>query len=444
MNQAAHTPLQPCAIRPWLFFLLLFLSSLILRAGQWPAWRGPEGTGIATEQNLPVHWSTNENVRWRAALPEPGNSTPVVWGRHVFITQAQGTRRLLMCFDRAVGKLLWQTEAETPTAEQTHESNPYSSSSPVTDGRLVIAWFGSAGLYCFDFNGKQLWHRDLGPQRHIWGWGSSPVLHGDLCFLNFGPGEPSFLLAVDKKSGRELWRIAEPNSDSGENKPGRDKPQWAGSWSTPILIRTTQREELILSWPKRILALDPQSGRELWNCAGINSLVYTSPLYDKESQVVVAMGGYMGMTVAVKAGGSGDVTETRQLWRHPKTRQRIGSGVIAHARIYILNDPGVAECFELATGQLVWEERLKGPAAKSDNWSSMVAVDEKLYVTNQGGDTFVLAPSTKCEVLATNSLQETTISSIAVSDGEIFLRTHKALWCIGEGKTSPKPASPRP
>lgn len=432
MNRSAHKTwrVPKCVVLP-----LLSISTVTGSAGQWPSWRGPEGIGVATEKNLPVHWATNQNILWRAVLPEPGNSTPVVWGRSVFITQAVGTRRTLMCLDRTTGKLVWERGVESP-AEQTHESNPYNSSSPVTDGQLVIAWFGSAGLYCFDFTGKELWHRNLGPQRHIWGWGSSPVLHGDLCFLNFGPGEPSFLLALQKKNGQELWRLVEPSADSGEKKPGKDKPEWVGSWSTPIVIKAAQRDELVLSWPNRVLALDPQSGRELWNCGGINALVYTSPLYDQESQIVVAMGGYMGMTIAVKAGGSGDVTQTRQLWRHPKTRQRIGSGVIADGAIYILNDPGVSECFRLRTGQLIWEERLKGPAAKSDNWSSMVASDGKLYVTNQGGDTFVLRPSAQCEVLATNSLYELTISSPAISDGEIFIRTHKALWCVSKERNA--------
>jgi outer membrane protein assembly factor BamB len=202
--------------------------------------------------------------------------------------------------------------------------------------------------------------------------------------------------------------------------------------STPLVIKASGREELILTWPNRVVAFEPTTGRELWSCAGINPLVYTSPLYEPSKEIVVAMGGYNGMALAVKAGGSGDVTESRRLWRHPKTKQRIGSGVIHDEYIYILNDPGVAECFELETGKSVWEERLRGPAATSDNWSSMVLADGKLYAVNQGGDGFVLKASPKFEVLATNSLGETTIASMAVSDGDLFIRTHKALWCFRE------------
>jgi outer membrane protein assembly factor BamB len=267
-------------------------------------------------------------------------------------------------------------------------------------------------------------------QRHIWGTGSSPVLHENLCVLNFGPGERTFLIAVDKKTGKDVWKVDEPGGDSGEKKPGQDKPQWIGSWSTPIEIKVGGREELVLSWPRRVVAFEPKTGRELWTCSGLNPLAYTSPLYDHGSEVVVAMGGFNGMALAVKADGTGDVTESRRLWHHPKTKQRIGSGAVHDGYIYILNDPGVAECFALETGKLIWEERLKGPAPNSANWSSMVLAEGNLYVINQGGDAFVLKASPKFQVLATNSIGETTIGSMAMSNGEIFIRSYKNLWCV--------------
>jgi outer membrane protein assembly factor BamB len=379
-----------------------------------------------------LRWSTNENIRWRVALPDPGNSTPIVWGNRVFVTQAiaKEGRRLLMCFNRRDGKLLWQQGPTYAEQEPTHETNPQCSASPVTDGTRVIASFGSAGLFCYDFRGRELWRRELGVQRHIWGNGASPVIHGDLCFLNFGPGERTFLVAVNKKTGKTVWQVDDPGGHSGETKPGEEKPPWIGSWTTPIVIKVGAREELILSWPKRVVAFDPKNGKELWTCAGLNPLVYTSPLYDRG--IVVAMGGFMGMSLAVKTGGAGDVTATHRLWHHPKTKQRIGSGVVHDGHIYILNDPGVAECWELETGKLVWEERLKGPAPKSSNWSSMLLAGDKLYAINQGGDAFVVKASPKFELLATNSLGESSNSSIAPSDGELFIRTHQALWCVGQ------------
>jgi outer membrane protein assembly factor BamB len=418
--------------------LLLVCSVLTAAGSNWPAWRGPAGTGVCSEQDLPLRWSTNENIRWKVPLPDRGNSTPIVWGRRVFVTQAVPAKhqRLLLCFDRTEGKLLWQQGPTVAEDESTHETNPQCSASPVTDGERVVAWFGSGGLYCFDLEGRELWHRELGRQTHIWGNGSSPVLDNERCFLNFGPGEPSFLVALDKKTGRELWRVAETNADSGEKKPGQEKAVWAGSWSTPVLIRREGHEEMLLSWPKRLISFAPANGQELWRCTGLNPLVYTSALYDDATGIAVAMGGFGGMSIAVKAGGTGDVTQERCLWHHPKTKQRIGSGVLYQDHIYILNDPGVAECFELRTGKLVWEERLKGPGPRSDNWSSFVLAGDRLYGINQGGDAFVVRASPKFEVLATNSIGEPTISSIAASDGELFIRTHRQLWCVGRPASS--------
>lgn len=411
--------------------LALFLGSVSIQAGNWPAWRGPHGTGVSTEKNLPVRWSTTENVRWHAALPDRGNSTPIVWSDRVFITQAieKERRRTLMCFDRRAGKLLWQTGTTYPDKELTHETNPDCSASPVTDGERVIASFGSAGLYCYDLHGKEIWHRDLGKQTHIWGNAASPMLQGDLCVLNFGPGERTFLIALNKRTGETVWQVDEPGGHSGEKKSGDTGNTWIGSWTTPIVINVDGREEMVMTFPQRVCAFDPGTGRELWTCGGLNPLVYTSPLFAE--RVVVGMGGFNGSALAVRPGGSGDVTQTHRLWHHPRTKQRIGSGVIHDGHIYIHNDPGVAECFELKTGKLVWEERLRGPAAKTTSWSSMVLAEGKLYVINQGGDTFVLRANPKFELLSTNPLGETAMSSLATSDGEIFIRTYKNLWCLG-------------
>lgn len=400
----------------------------------WPQWRGPMGTGVSAEKGLPLRWSTNENVRWKTPLADRGNSTPVVWGDKVFVTQANEKegRRSLLCFHRADGRLLWQRGAAFAGKEITHDTNPHGSSSPVTDGDRVVAWYGSAGLYCYDLDGKEQWHRELGPQHHIWGWGSSPVLVNKRCVLNFGPGEPSVLMAFNVETGTDAWRVDVPDADSGEKKPGQEKAVWSGSWSTPLVAEVEGKAQLILSWPRSVVGLEPASGREIWRCQGLNPLVYTSALFDSGKGIVVAMGGFGGMALAVKAGGSGDVTSTRRLWHHPKTRQRIGSGVIHNGHVYIHTDPGVAECWELESGKLVWEERLRGPGSRGDNWSSMVLADGKLYTVNQGGDAFVLQASPKFEVLATNSLAEPTIASMAVSGGNIFLRTHRHLWCVGE------------
>jgi len=418
--------------------LLTFVFALVtvsLSAANWPSWRGPNGDGTTSETNLPLKWDKDTHVRWHVPLPDRGNSTPIVWGQKVFLTQAieKENRRTLMCFDRANGKLLWQQGVVYADKELTHATNPQCSASPVTNGERVIVSYGSAGVYCYDLNGKELWKRDLGKLVHIWGHAASPVLAGDLCYLNYGPGETTFLIAMDKRTGKTVWQHDEPGGSSGNPTPGKENGNlWIGSWSDPIVRKIDGHDQLLMTYPKRICAFDPLTGKELWTCAGLNPLVYTSPLFSEG--IVVGMGGYNGSAAAVKAGGSGDITAQR-LWQHPKTKQRIGSGVIHEGYIYILNDPGVAECFELKTGKLIWEERVKGPGPTGQNWSSLVLSGDRLYAVNQGGDGIVLRAGPKFELLSINPLGELAISSIAVSDGELFIRTHKQLWCISEKKT---------
>lgn len=392
-------------------------------------WRGAQGDGTTPESKLPTQWSTTENVSWKTPLPEPGNSTPIVWKDHVFLTQSLETQsqRLLQCYDRASGKLLWEEGVKNTPPELTHKTNPPCASSPATDGQNVIVWFGSAGLHCYDFTGKKRWSRDLGEQRHIWGYGASPVIHGDLCYLNFGPGARQFLVCVNKHTGEIVWQHDEPGGHSGEG----DSKKWLGSWSDPILRTVGDHNELLMTFANRICAFDPAAGNELWTSAGLNALVYTSPLFS--NGVVVGMGGYNGMAAAVTAGGSGDVTQSHRLWQATKTRQRIGSGVIHEGHIYILTDPGIAECRSLETGALIWEERLTGPGPTGQNWSSLVLTADALcYAVNQGGDAFVFKASPQFDLIATNAMGEKIIASIAVADGQLFIRGHKNLWCVGK------------
>jgi len=418
-----------------LFAAVVCLVASAASGADWPAWRGPTGIGISSERNLPTKWSKTENVRWRIPLPERGNSTPIVSKGRVFVTQAVGDRRTLMCFDRLSGNLLWQEGVTTTEKEPTHETNPYCSNSPVTDGERVIASHASDGLFCYDLQGSEIWRRtDLGRQIHIWGAGSSPVIYGDLCFVNFGPGETTYLLAVNKSTGDTVWRKDE---ETGYGKPvegdaAGSNPTFIGSWTTPTIMNLEGKDQLLMHWPGRLAAYDPKTGDELWSCKGVNALSYTSPIYS--DGIVVAMGGFNGMSIAVRAGGSGDVSDSLRLWRHEKTQQRIGSGVIHDGHIYIHNDPGIAECFDLKTGEFVWKERLTGASESGTNWSSVMLSGDNCYTINQGGDCFVFKASPKFEMVSVNSLGETSNSSIVPSDGELFIRTHEALWCIGEKK----------
>ncbi len=410
--------------------------SISAHAADWPAWRGgAEGSGITAETALPLKWSATENVKWKVPLPERGNSTPIVWGDRVFITQAAGEQRLVMAFDRKDGRLLWQAGPTYTEKEPTHSTNPVCSASPVTDGGRVVASFGSAGLYAFDMDGKELWKVDTGKVDHEWGYAISPVLHGDLCFFGNGAGASWWLAAFDKKTGREVWRVTAPPVEATERTDGfaGKSDGVTGSWSTPIIVNTGTREELVMTWAEKMIAYDPATGRELWRDAGMNPLLYASPMAGEG--VVIGSGGFGGTTVAVKPGGSGDVAATHRLWQKKRDKQRIGSGVITGGHLYILNTPGTAQCIDLKTGEQVWEERLSGSGGKSQSWSSMILSGDRIYVPNQGTDTIVLKASPMFEILAVNALNDgQTNSSLAASDGELFIRTQKHLWCISAAK----------
>jgi len=385
-------------------------------AANWPAWRGPEGQGHCAEKNLPLRWSTTENVRWKVPLPAPGNSTPVIWQDKIFLTQANrgGTTRALMCLARADGRQLWSQQIAYDEKEIAWNANYYCSASPATDGHRVVVSHGSAGMYCYDLDGTELWKRtDLGKFEHQYGNASSPVLYGELCILWCGPNAKgrNYLLAVDKATGQTVWQHDERG----------------GSWSTPLIAKVDGQDQLILGVPGRLKGFDPKTGNELWFCDGMTNLVYTSALAG--GGVAVGMSGFHGAALAVKLGGSGDITKDR-LWLHPRNIQRVGSGIIVGDHVYILEENGVPHCYELRTGNEVWQ--ITKRPGRSNSWSSMVHSDGRLYVLTHNGDTHVFAASPKFELLATNSLGEHANASIAPSDGELFIRTDRHLWCIKE------------
>ena len=406
-----------------------------LSAANWPAWRGPTGDGSSPERNVTLTWSATENVRWKVELPEPGDSSPVVWGDKLFLTQSfeKEGGRTVMCYDRRDGKLLWKSGTTWTKPEQRYGKNPHCAASPVTDGERVIAFFGSAGLFCWDMDGKELWRRDLGPQAHEWSYAGSPLLHGDVCVLYFGPGANARLIGLDKKSGKTLWEFAEspheqrPRTDGFK---GQEKTGITGTFATPVIVRAGQRDELIQTFPQFTRAFDPRTGKPLWHCDGLNELIYASPVAGEG--VLVAMGGFFGTSLAVKTGGTGDVTATHRLWQSVRTKNRLGTGVISGGHAYVLNTEGIAECLNLQTGASLWQERVKGTGKKGDSWSSMVLVDGHILCLNQSSETIVLKASPKFELVRVNSLDGGLANSThAISGGDIFIRTHKHMWCVG-------------
>jgi outer membrane protein assembly factor BamB len=344
----------------------------------------------------------------------------------VFVTCAteKGKQRGLYCFDRKTGKQLWSQVVPYAEKDPTHDTNPYCGSSPAADGQRVVVWHGSAGLYCYDYDGKPLWSRDLGAFRHIWGYGSSPVFLGDRIIMNCGPGERTFVTAIAAADGTTIWQQDEPGGASGEK--GQD--EWLGSWSTPVVTRFNGRDQILVSLPFHLNAYDPANGTILWTCDGLDKLVYTSPVIG--DGIVVTMGGYHGPAMGFKPGGSGNITAAGRLWHVTKKNpQRIGTGVAVGKHLYMANEQHIGQCLEIATGNEVWQTRMPEGLI----WASPVLVGDRLYVANQIGTTIVFRPSAeKFELLAENRLNEPSNSTIAVSDGEIFLRTFQHVYCIAD------------
>ncbi|MEX2187880.1 MAG: PQQ-binding-like beta-propeller repeat protein [Pirellulales bacterium] len=393
----------------------------------WPTWRGPL-VGAAKHTGVPVTWSATENVKWQTPLDGPGNSSPIVVAGRVFLTAANedGSQRGLLCFDAETGKQLWRQDLEAKPKELTHETNPYCASSPATDGKHVYVWHGSAGAAAYDFDGKRLWHVDLGEFTHIWGYAASPVVVDGKVILSCGPGVRVVLVALDANDGSEVWRreLAEAQS--------KDEKEFKGSWSTPTLLPASAGEaadQILISYPKELRSFNVATGADVWKCQGLSDLSYTSPLLSAHKPpIAVAMSGYTGPAIACRTGGTGDITADARLWLHDqKNPQRVGSGAIVGDHVFILNENGIAWCIELESGKKLWEERIS-----STSWSTMTHVDGRLYVSNMQGETLVLRPNAeKCEVIATNKVGgELTRASLAFAGRRIYQRTYKHLYCF--------------
>ena len=393
------------------------------RAGNWPGWRGGDGSGVSDERDLPTQWNETSNVIWKTPVHGSGNSSPVVWDDRIFLTTAEngGKRRAVLCFDRATGKQLWRTDCPGDATEETHRLNGYASSTPATDGSRVYAFFGSAGAMAVDFEGRLAWHRDLGPFTCEYGIAGSPTLHGNLLFLNCDQGTDteaagSFIIALDKNTGQTVWRT--------------ERPGQSHSWSTPVLVPVegTDRLELVLSGDKRVWAYDPGTGEPLWSCEGTKSWVTPTAVSGQGLLYVVSGETSGGPVMAIRPGGKGDVASTHVAWQSRRGGASVPSPVFYKGRLYVVNDGGILTFFDGTTGKTVLQGRLQG----SKFSSSLVAADDKLYITNEDGDTFVLAADSKLKILSKNPLGEPCVATPALSQGQIFIRTKQHLWCIGK------------
>jgi outer membrane protein assembly factor BamB len=418
-------------------------------AGNWPQWRGPDGSGISTEKNLPSEWTPTKNIKWKTPIDGRAHSSPIVWGNRVFLTTAvegevvpgakavkhtvEGGKEFLhpdsvgadkkhsfkvISLDRETGKVVWQATAwEGTPYDNRHRKSSYAASTPATDGKLVYAFFGTEGLYAYDFKGKLAWKADLGKLGTVgMGTGTSPILFNDLVIVQCDEenGEASFIVAVDKKTGKEAWRTPR-------------KVQV--SWSTPLLVKTATRSELITSGTEFVVAYDPATGKELWRHKGVESNAIPSPVANNEMVFLVA-GFPAKIAMAIKLGQSGDLTGTPNVaWTYAKGTAYVPSPILYGEYLYLTTDRGILTAIDARTGEVKYEGgRIPIPATFT---ASPVAFEGKILMTSEDGDTFIVKAGPKHEILGTNSVGEPVYASPAIADGRIFIRGEKNLYCIG-------------
>ena len=441
-----------------LFAITVILMGItsVAYADNWPQWRGPSGTGVSNEAGLPESWD-EDDIAWKALLSGLGISSPIVWENRVFVTSQLGQAELregshptlargpeaasekplgdqavgredsrqvfflVEAFDISDGRRLWeyrlQAEGEVPPL---HEKHNLASPSPVTDGNTVYAWFGTGQLVALNMEGKLVWQRHLGaeysPFEIQWGHGSSPALYGDLLILLCDHTPASYLLALDKKTGKDKWKV--------------DRGKGLKSYSTPTVVRGPAGDELIVNSSEQIAAHDPATGKLLWFINGSNR--FPIPVPSSDNGVLYTSRGYRsGPYMAIRLGGKGDVSGTHVQWHVPTGAPYISSLVYYRDLVYMANGAGIVTCIDAKTGEKVWQERIKGIFS-----ASPIAGDGKIYLTSEMGEMIVLRAGREPEVLARNLFDERAVASPAISSGQIFIRTDEHLFCVGKSSSN--------
>lgn len=388
-------------------------------ARYWPRWRGPSGQGIVKAGKYTDKWSATDRTKWKVAVPGRGHSSPIVWGDHIFLTTEynDGAKLSMLAFSRKDGRQLWETFVPTDGVEHVYPKNSRASATAVTDGRLVYGSFGTHGLAAFDFKGKLVWHTPVGKLNNYHGSAGSPILYKDRLFIyqdhRGTDSSTSFVGAYDKNTGKEIWKT--------------NRVETTG-WGTPVMIRAGERDELIVSSQRKVYAYDPQTGKELWTVGGLTFEVIPTPVVAEG--LVICSSGRQGPTIAIRPGGSGDVTQTHVAWTSPKGSPFVPSGVVVEGILYLVNDlQSILTAHDVKTGQVLYQGRL-GEAKKEGFSASPVALDGKVFFTNDDGETFVIKAGREFNLLHVNQLGEQTLASPALVDGRWYFRTASSLLAI--------------
>jgi outer membrane protein assembly factor BamB len=424
--------------------------------GSWPSFRGPEASGIADGQNLPDRWDpkTGENILWRTPIPGLAHSSPVVWGNRIFVTSAVSSdpkatfrpglygdgdaskdrtrhRWMIYAVDKKNGKVLWERVAvEGEPIEKRHIKSTYANSTPATDGRIVVAWFGSQGVYAYDFNGRLLWKVDLGRldlgaydiPTYEWGPASSPIIWNNLVILQCDTQADSFLLALDAGTGQTVWKI--------------DR-QEIPSWGTPTIATTSTGPQLVTNASNFIRGYDPKTGKELWRLGGSSKITAPTPVFSEDLFVVVSGRGPERPIFVVRPNARGDLTladgkksSDAVVWSMTGRGSYMPTPLAYNGTLYVLANNGLFDAYNLKTGAELYRQRL--PLVGSGFSASPVAADGKIYLSNEDGEILVIAGGEKFTHIATNSMGELLMATPALSEGRMYVRSSSSLFAIGK------------
>ena len=397
-------------------FVALVAAGVSRGEVNWPRWGGPDGSSHTSETGLPVSWN-EENIVWKAGLKGWGQSMPVIWGDRIFLTTAldDGRQRIVFCIDRRSGRTLWEQVAWRGEPEKSHRMNGHASATCATNGKVVVAFFGRGGLHAYRLDGKHLWSRDLGRFDGPWGTAASPIFHGDTVIQNCDSESPeAALVAVDYRTGETVWstpRIV------------------IRGWSTPVLINTPNREELILNGHHGVRGYDPKTGQELWWCKGFSGRGEPVPAYAHGLLYVV--NGLFGDIYAVRPGGEGEVTDTHRVWHTQRRAGRdVPSPVVIDNYLLACSMAGILVCYDTHTGKELWKERI-GPKFTS----TPLVSERRAYFHSEEGDTIVVEPGDEMKIIAKSKLpsdsDELFRASLVPCQGQIFIRSNKFLYSIG-------------